>query len=30
MGDYGRFTVMPQTGPVALSAQARASSYRHD
>ena len=30
MGDYGHFTVMPQTGPVALSAEARASSYRHD
>lgn len=30
MGDYGHFTVMPQTGLVSLSAEARASSYRRD
>ncbi len=30
MGDYGHFTIMPQTGPVALSAAARASSYPQD
>ena len=28
MGDYGYFTVMPQTGPVSLSAAERASEYR--
>ena len=29
IGDYGHFTVMPQIGPPALGAAARASSYRH-
>lgn len=30
MGDYGHFTIMPQTGPIALNAGKRASSYRLD
>lgn len=30
MGDYGHFTIMPQAGPLALSAGQRASSYRLD
>ena len=28
IGDYGHFTVMPQTGPAMLGAAARASSYQ--
>lgn len=30
IGDYGHFTVMAQTGPLALSASQRSSSYRLD
>ncbi|HEY5792810.1 MAG TPA: glycoside hydrolase domain-containing protein, partial [Chthoniobacterales bacterium] len=30
MGDYGHFTLMPQTGPLELAFSNRASVYRHD
>ncbi|MBC8164106.1 MAG: glycoside hydrolase family 92 protein [Roseiflexaceae bacterium] len=30
IGDYGHFTLMPQTGPRIASAEARASFYRHE
>lgn len=30
MGDYGYFTLMPQTGPRMLAATARSSFYRHE
>src|ERR1700712_1665624 len=30
IGDYGHFTIMPQTGPLLLDARERASSVRRD